>query len=624
MKQVHNSTTLNRRLRASASLASLAVALASLAVPASADPTAIYFGGSTLASQTIRQLGDCHFSSGPIPGDGFMSSPSFTSSPPTPGLIPTNCVTVNVDLLYAAVGSGNGFRGYISNLPDQWYGGTVNLNTMISPPPFPSVPPPFTDSRFPALTVYPYPRVDVAFSDAPLAVPASAITTMIVPFIPTTGWNTTSTISVGSTAPVTTFNTVTMGNPIQLPAFEVGVAIGVNTTGLNINSKILDPVTLNPVVGGAIQLTQAQMCAIFSGDVVDWSSTAMINYDASTAAVPFSYANVGNGMAVTSYASTSVLIRLVYRSDGSGTSFIITNYLKSVCPQLDPTGSLGYSAIFNQPNLPSTTFQNLVDNVNAVAGHSAANWVPANGSDGVATTISNGGSGFMGYVSDDFTNPYATQVSGVPGLPTGTTVAVTVPAPFSASVQNEQQRIAGTTVPAMMTTTAPTFIPPTPGGIDTAWGDPNLTAPSPIATYGDWDVYGRVFPAGTVNGSGASAVPVGGKSVLPLTALADAYPLSGTTFMAPYSCYSNPSADPTRTADILDFLNWLYQNQSVKDPNVAAIIQNNGFHALNGTWAGVLVAEYLTPGSGNAITAFNTASGAPQVDGCAGVTGGAN
>jgi phosphate transport system substrate-binding protein len=620
-----------RSLLGSASLAVLSAA-ASLGLVESAQAqatTPIYFGGSTLASELFRQMFDC-YTGATVGGDGF----SFTSSFPTtftlvtPGALPTTCAAnavSTVEGLYAGVGSGNGFRGYITHNPAEWYGGTVVTNTTVATP-FPAATPPFVDSSNPTATFgnYPYPTVDVSLSDAPLSSPN--ISTSSVSFTPATGWMTTggsiAQVTVGSSAPQTSYSTGSWGQPVQLPAFEVPVAIAINTTATTAGTWHVNSALPGTGPGHAIQLTEGQLCAIFSGLATDWSTTVTIPY-LNNAATPFntaqfSYANTASGVTAQAYFSAGTLpIRVVFRSDGSGTSFILTNYLHNVCPLIDPSNNFGYSQIFapsatdisnGYKALPSTNFSDLKSNVEKFRAGATSAWVGATGTSGVADGIGDTTNlaGSIGYVSNDFTGPYSNRAH----------------APASASVQNEDLRINGINKPGDTSTVYPTaqnFIPPTPDNADKAWSDSNLAAPT-TANYTAWNVYGVNFPATEPQ---HGHVTVAGRSVLPLTKHASAYPLSGTTYMALYSCY-NDSAPAgfayVRGQPLLDFLNWYFQNSLFSDPDVTAIIRNNGFHELNSQWLSALQSTYLSPGNGGTTSITLISLGG---DGCTGVaTGG--
>jgi ABC-type phosphate transport system substrate-binding protein len=612
---------------------STAAILGSSAAKAASISDGVYMGGSTLASEVFRQVLDCYMKN-TVGGDTFIFSTGFDPTLPTPGWLPTTCTTVSVQGMYAGVGSGNGFRGYISNKPAQWYGGTLtptSANATIATP-FPAGQPPFVDSSNSTnFGTYPYPRVDIGLSDSPLAFvgTSTTLTTIALSFSPATNWATggvttsTTQITLNSTTNVSTYSAGSWGNPIQIPAFEVNVAIpvNVNSTSFIINSQIKSGGTI--VQGGAIQLTEAQMCAIFSGLVTDWhDSTTVIPYRdntlrATTVTSPqttiFSYANVGNGHTAQAYANVSLPITVVYRSDGSGTSFILTNYLHHLCPLLDPptsghtSGNYGYTSIFGGSNLPSTSFSNLITNIVSFRGNGVWNattgtrWLGESGSGGVAATISDASTqaGYIGYVSADFTNPYASKVSGA-GL-------TNVDAPLAASLQNEALRIAGTNIPPTASTTL-TFIAPTPIGADDAWSDSALLPPATNSTWSAWNVYGQNYGATVTHGN----LPVGGHSVLALTNHAGAYPLAGTTYMALYSCYGNT----TNGQHVINLLKWLYGT----DQDVTDILNNNGFSPLLATWQSRVNTVYL-----NAASSFNISliSGG-NTNGCSGVTGGAN
>ncbi|WP_349644943.1 hypothetical protein [Bradyrhizobium sp. Leo170] len=171
---------------------STAALLASSGVPAIAQATqGIYAGGSTLASLVFRQVFDC-YSGATVGGDGV----TFSTGLPGAGLLPTTCTVVStVQGMVAGVGSGNGMRGYISNRPEQWYGGP-NFRRPFSftiATPFPAVQPPFVDSANATnFGSYPYPRLDISLSDAPLTIiwPATTLTTVPFSFSPATNWST--------------------------------------------------------------------------------------------------------------------------------------------------------------------------------------------------------------------------------------------------------------------------------------------------------------------------------------------------------------------------------------------------------------------------------------------------
>ncbi|MGY3591289.1 phosphate transport system substrate-binding protein [Bradyrhizobium sp. USDA 4341] len=621
----------------------LALLASSTITPANAQASTatagIYAGGSTLASEAFRQIFDCYM--GGIVGSGtsYPDGFAFDSSFPARGKLPTTCTLVSVPVqgMYAGVGSGNGVRGFITNNPRQWYNGTVTPNASANisiATPLPANQPAMIDLANPGSPAtkfgsYPYPRVDIGLSDSPLGSTLAALTTSSVSFNPTQGWTTTGgaltqiTLNSTSTASVA-YQTTVYGNPIQIPAFEVNVAIGVNTSTMTVNSAVAGtgatPGT-QANQGAAIQLSTAQMCAIFTGLVTDWNNTTPNNipYLDKTGAqqlAAFDYTNPNSSGTAQAYSTSSLPIRIVYRGDGSGTSFILTNYLKAVCPLLDtPTGTYGYKSIFNTTTLPSTSFTNLIARIDAVRGAGPWSvtttvttnaWISATGSGGVASAISTDSSkaGRIGYVSADFTQPHTTQVG-------------TIAAPRSAALQNEQLRGAGTYIPNNGGSTTLAFIAPTPDGAAAAWGDTRLKTPSTTWTWNDYNIYANVFSTVTQSG-----VTVTGLPVLPLTNRLNAYPLSGTTFLDLYSCY-NVQADANRVTNLVNFLTTYVAGADSTDPNfdpdVSAVIENAGFHPVPASYAKNIKSQYW----GTRTTAISAAA-ATQANGCLNVANGAS
>lgn len=610
-----------------------------------------------MLSLTARQIFDCYHGV-TLPGDGY----AFSSTFPTPGTLPTACTVgaaTAIEGLYAGVGSGSGQRGFIANDPHELLQSPTVLTF-----PLPAALPPYVDGTGVApFGVYSYPEMDFATSDSPLAFSTvagwtanSLTTTSYSSFTPAANWQGLATVTAAASATVN-YSTAKYGQPIQIPAAEVPVAIAVNvaapaTGAWNIRSA-LSP---NTQPGGAIQLSSAQLCAIFSGAVRDWSSVASIaNLTSSggVATVGSQLFDADNTSATVhtgaQYTSASLPIRVVYRTDGSGTSFIITNYLAAVCPLLD-NGTNNYTKIFtgagvtypsgvevvttdnttsppttvsvtkasaSASNLPGNNFVNLIANIKAVRGIDVSTgtnyWVGASGSGKVAAAINNSSanSGRIGYLSNDFTKPYSTFAT----------------APLSASIQDEHQRASGINHPG---DSGQNFIAPTPTNGSNAWT--HLVAPATTSSYNDWNVYNQVFSATTPTSGGLT---LAGKFILPLDYTTNAYPITGTTFLDLYSCYADSTGK--RVPAVANFISWLIDGSAAigsgrpststaaspqYDPDVAAVIQNNGFHQISAKLATAILKQYVTPGSGNntAIAAYKT-TGA-QTEGCAGVTGG--
>jgi phosphate transport system substrate-binding protein len=167
---------------------------------------------------------------------------------------------------------------------------------------------------------------------------------------------------IGS-ADITHFQTTYNQPVIQLPTFGTPITFPFNLAG-----KTTD---------GAITLTDAQLCGIFSGAIIDWHT-------------------------IDSSIASGTMIKVVYRTDGSGTSFLTLNHLKAVCPATTPTVSGGVTTIngFTSTQLaamPTTTFANVFP------GGVPSNFIGASGSGGVETSIT-GTSNSVGYLSPDWTD----------------------------------------------------------------------------------------------------------------------------------------------------------------------------------------------------------------------------
>lgn len=639
--------------------------IATAPAPANTISTALFGGGTTLSSLALRQLFDCYAGT-TVRNDGLAFSADFTTAAPSPGLLPTSCTQFStaVEGLYAAVGSGNGQRAFITDDPRQLFRGPeFDFSPVVVRKP--SVNPAFVDAGDSNFGAYPYPHLDFAMSDAPLASTIPSLTTVSLgSFVPSTNWQNTFAILAGSST-VASFNTAAVGNPIQLPAFEVPVAIAVDTANPSSTTAkwtVQSALSPNNQAGGAIQLSTAQMCAIFSATVTDWadSSTLIPNLDLNGVQhfQHFFDDNTNGTLAAVPYTSGHLAIKVVFRSDDSGTSFILTNYLANTCPLLDTTGSYHYKQIFTgvgltqggttttTPNLPSKTFFNLVENIRAVRAENDTtdhhdpydvnddkdrpepHWISAESSNQQAGKIGTDGfhSGRIGYLSADFTQPYATTVSEeVLGA------VYTSPAPLSASIQNEVQRQTGVYHPGMTDSngTPENFVAPTPAGVESAWL--GLTPPRPLtATYNDWNIYSQTYPAGTVIGG----VTYDGLSKIGVPSFTKAdYAITGASAITLYSCY----ADPNRVATLTNWLAWLFGGsdpglphyspatsnriQPGHDPDVSAIIRNSGFHELEPAWTESLENEYLLPGLDGGFP--SAISSTPGVDGCIGVAGGA-
>jgi len=206
-----------------------------------------------------------------------------------------------------------------------------------------------------------------------------------------------------SAAQISTYATAqqpTTGPLIQLPTFGTPITIPFNLTAAG------------QTANGAVVFNDDQLCGIFSGKI-----TA---YDGLTIAT--------GGTAPTGP------IKVIYRSDNSGTTFLLTQHLAAVCTAANSnitfSATQGFATLFG--------------------GTPPSNFAGANGSSGVQAAVL-ATDGAMGYLSPDFTQvapslngnssfPFAASVinhnDGVTYLPTSTNARNalgTPPAPSSAA-----------------------------------------------------------------------------------------------------------------------------------------------------------------------------------------------
>ncbi|MBW8724962.1 MAG: substrate-binding domain-containing protein [Inquilinus limosus] len=233
----------------------------------------------------------------------------------------------------------------------------------------------------------------------------------------------------------------TRGAGIQIPTVGSPVAIAFNATGLTINHAV--PSGTKATTGGSsgLWLSRRAYCGIFTGAITNWND-------------PILTADNG-GVALTS----SLPIKVYRRADSSGTTFLFSRHLATVC-----NGTADKTTSHAAGNLATWTATNVGTTVTWPAAFTAAT-----GSDGVAKAVA-ATSGAIGYVSPDYT-----QQSTTPAIS---------PAPVAANLQNQFDYnnggpISGDTPrpPAPTYTTAATasFIVPSTN-TQAAWGTAADTA----------------------------------------------------------------------------------------------------------------------------------------------------
>ena len=214
------------------------------------------------------------------------------------------------------------------------------------------------------------------------------------------------------------------GPLIQIPMIGVAVTIPFNYAGLT-----------------ALKLTDAQLCGVLSGKINLWSTLR---------------------------STLSGTIQVVYRSDGSGTTFLLTQHLNKVCTSTNS----------NFPVLPVTVTKNF----NTLFTNSVppANFTGESGSSAVAAQLVATDKSF-GYLSPDYT-------SIAPKSPNTTALKV-------ASLVNSLSNVAYTPTVAniesgLQNPDPATATNPTPPNTPTAAANPLNWVPSvPLTTKG-YDIVG--------------------------------------------------------------------------------------------------------------------------------------
>ncbi|GGY04313.1 substrate-binding domain-containing protein [Paludibacterium paludis] len=198
-----------------------------------------------------------------------------------------------------------------------------------------------------------------------------------------------------SAADLTTYepNKAAFGPVIQIPAVLTSVTLPYKRAGVT-----------------QVNLTNDQVCKVFSNQITTWGGI------------------LGNG--------DTTPIRVVYRSDSSGTTELLATYLKEACP-----ASYGFTK--------SSTFTAVVA---GIPGGLPANWVAANGSSGVKTALETDGS--FSYLSPDYDYAPndASKVAKINGqLPTNISIPDSVVPPGNTGTldpKNQLNWVPGYVLPA--------------------------------------------------------------------------------------------------------------------------------------------------------------------------------
>ena len=272
---------------------------------------------------------------------------------------------------------------------------------------------------------------------------------------------------------------------------------------------VLTTIDLSVYNGGskknAVKLTTAQICGIFSGTITNWSGIA-------------SPGNKGT--------NTGTIIPVV-RADGSGTSYIFSNYLSLVCPHVSPA----ITSFTSANGFPSTA-PNWSAAAVAASG-TFVNFVSASGSGGVAGYV-NSTANSINYISPDYVdnNGYTATIAAEVQYPSSSSAAK-----FVAPSYKGAAALAGGSV----------SIPTTAYN----WGQPLNNA-----------VLALNLPLDDSNGQFPKS----------------AYPIAGYTFIETYACPAQPAA-------VKALWSWYFAQTTSQSPNpgykfVSTYLETQGFAAL--------------------------------------------
>ncbi|KWA09147.1 phosphate ABC transporter substrate-binding protein [Burkholderia cepacia] len=324
-----------------------------------------------------------------------------------------------------------------------------------------------------------------------------------------------------TTAQVTAYNNTGLGTTngplIQIPYIVTAITVPV------VNAPAVTSSTTPQTTPGqahSIALNDDDLCGIFSGKLTNWNQ--VINPETKTA------------------YTTNAPIKVVYRSDGSGTTELLTRHLAAVCTTANTASGVKF--------IDSLTFAN----TSAFPSGVPSNFVAASGSGGVRgslASLSSAGVAAVAYLSPDYTNTFLASQSAV------VTSSGALQLPI-ASLYNSSNG---------------TYYAPTYANATTALG--TISAPADPSDANAW-------------------VPVSGSNYTALANPKAGYPVSGTSQIILSQCYANAAA----ATAVHDFLNNHYTNASY-----ASVVHGNGFDTVPSGFQTSISANFLSNSSGNSL-----------------------
>lgn len=481
-----------------------AAALICIGVP-SAQAQIAYGGGATFPSVVYRQLMDCVYT----PADGAQGGPVGPMAPAADcPYVGGGGIGFPAQILYAPVGSGSGKRAFINNTASGSNGfGTPSASNSV----------PYTNSG--PNGAYPYPYVTFIGSDDVWTTADQGL------------WDAAN-------------NTAKFGKPIMLPTLAGPVSIAFNGNDGNGNPLNINPSNFNPAGSTSqLNLSRQALCGIFSGHITKWDNPILTALNGGTP--------LGSGN-----------ITVVHRSDGSGTTFLLTNGLATQCqfvfgPQNETDATLvSYAFPWTERLSNNSTCSTTLPQPR---GANSSNW-PDLLNDHCGNAIANPGGGtFTSGSGNSGVVQRIQQVNGAIGYSTADFVQPVVPGgPATANLQSQWN----------ISTNSTEFVAPTVAATQ-------LAMASAIPTFD--------------SNSRGNALAWSLQGVAPNPTLPGAYPLAGFTWMFMYQCYQVPTFNDAKTL-VNIFLNFLFGA-----PEAQAIIQANGFATVPQVWVNEIAQLFNDP-----------------------------
>ncbi|PMS21649.1 phosphate ABC transporter substrate-binding protein [Trinickia dabaoshanensis] len=206
------------------------------------------------------------------------------------------------------------------------------------------------------------------------------------------------------------------GPLIQIPYIVTPITVPV-VNGPAVTSTTTPQTT--PGQAHSIALNDDDLCGIFSGKITDWN--AVVNPETHSV-----------------YTTTSTPIKVVYRTDGSGTTELLTRHLHAVCTTSNSNVTFADGLTFAS-NFPNNT--------------PPSNFVGAAGSGGIRSALlsyqTSGTQAAVAYLSPDYTNTFLapSSSSASPALAVASLVNATNGTYYAPTAANATLAVSGSAAP---------------------------------------------------------------------------------------------------------------------------------------------------------------------------------